>query len=76
MQSLKKGSFWAYCGDHFTMYTNIDSLCWMRETIMLYANCIDSIGQKRHYGVHVYQPHHFTDVDPEQKQIRDFSHDV
>ena len=29
------------CGDHFTKYTNIESLCYMPETnVMLYANYI------------------------------------
>lgn len=27
-------------GDHFTMYTNIESLCCILETNMLYVNCI------------------------------------
>ena len=30
-----------YCGDHFAMYTNIESLCCIPETnVMLYANYI------------------------------------
>ena len=29
----------AYCGDHFTVYKNIESLCWTFETnIILHVN--------------------------------------
>ena len=28
-----------YCGDHFTVNTNIKSLCYTPETNMLYVNC-------------------------------------
>ena len=28
-----------YCGDHFTVNTNIKSLCCTPETNMLYVNC-------------------------------------
>ena len=30
---------WTYCGDHFNIYTNIESLCCTPETnVMLYVN--------------------------------------
>ena len=30
---------WTYCGDHFNIYTNIESLCCTAETnLMLYVN--------------------------------------
>ena len=29
-----------YCSDHFTIYTHIESLCYIPETaVMLYVNC-------------------------------------
>ena len=32
---------WTYCGDHFNIYTNIESLCRTAETnLMLYVNFI------------------------------------
>ena len=36
---MVKNSNWTYCGDHFIMYKNVESLCHIPETnIILYVN--------------------------------------
>lgn len=36
---MKADVNWIYCSDHFAVYTNIISLCYIPETnIMLYVN--------------------------------------